>query len=108
MITSPQLIDGLQLKRGTIMLGDLINSLDRPDVAASVLATLDPTVAASIAERAAASALPPPDFMARAVRDFVERADDDRWFQLLTIMRKAEDPGLAAVHAILQRCTADS
>lgn len=90
------------------MLGDLINSLDHPDVAAALLATLDPIVAASIAERAAATALTPPDFMAGAVRDFVERADDDRWFQLLTIMRKAEDPGLAAVHAILKWSTADS
>ena len=41
------------------------------------------------------------DFAARAVRDFVELADDERWFQLLTIIRKAQNPGVAAIQAIL-------
>jgi len=36
------------------------------------------------------------------VRAFVEQADDDLWFQLLTVMRKSDDPGLAAVQAILR------
>jgi hypothetical protein len=90
------------------MLGELIKNLDRPDVAASLLATLDPIIAATIAERAAATASTPPDFMAKTVRDFVERADDDRWFQLVTIIRKAEDPGLAAVHTILKWAVAGS
>lgn len=40
-------------------------------------------------------------FAAGAVRDLVDRADDDQWAQLVTIMRKAEDPGLAAIQAIL-------
>ena len=42
-----------------------------------------------------------------AVRDFVERADDELWLQLLTMMRKAEDPGLAAIQAILGWLAAD-
>jgi len=84
------------------MLGDLITHLDRPDVAANVLTTLDPIVALQIAKRAAAETMTSADFVAGAVRDFVERADDDLWFQLLTIIRKAEDPGLAAIQTILQ------
>jgi hypothetical protein len=48
------------------------------------------------------------DFTAGAVRDFVERADDERWLQLLTIMRKAENPGLAAIQAILGWVAADA
>jgi hypothetical protein len=47
------------------------------------------------------------DFIAGAVREFVERADDELWLQLLTIMRKAEDPGLVAVQAILGWVVAD-
>ena len=43
----------------------------------------------------------------RAVREFVERADDELWLQLLTIMRKAEDPGLVAIQAILGWVVAD-
>ena len=48
------------------------------------------------------------DFTAGAVRDFVERAGDELWLQLLTIMRKAEDPGLTAIHAILGWVFADA
>jgi hypothetical protein len=83
------------------MLGDLIANLDRPDVAAAVLATLDPNVATQIERRAAAAAMIVPDFIAGAVREFMERADDELWLQLLTIMRKAEDPGLVAIQTIL-------
>jgi hypothetical protein len=42
------------------------------------------------------------DFAAGAVREFVERAEDDLWFQLLTIIRQAEDPGLAALQTVLR------
>jgi uncharacterized membrane protein len=89
------------------MLGDLIANLDRPNVAAAVLTTMDPIVAARIERRAAAAAMAVADFAADAVRDFVERADDELWLQLLTIMRKAENPGLAAVQAILGWVAAD-
>ena len=41
------------------------------------------------------------DFVAGAVRTFVDSSDDDLWFQLLTVMRKAEDPGLVAVQTIV-------
>jgi hypothetical protein len=89
------------------MLGDLIANLDHPDVAAAVLTTMDPIVATRIERRAAAAAMTTADFVAGAVRDFVERADDESWLQLLTIMRKAEDPGLAAIQAILRWVAAD-
>jgi hypothetical protein len=88
-------------------LGDLIANLDHPNVAASVLSTMDPIVAARIEGRAAAAAMTVADFTAGAVRDFVERADDEHWLQLLTIMREAEDPGLAAIQAILGWLAAD-
>ena len=93
---------------GWIMLGDLIANLDRPDVTAAVLTTLDPIVATRIEQRAAAAAMAVADFAARAVRDFVEQADDERWFQLLTIIRKAENPGVAAIQAILGWVAADA
>jgi hypothetical protein len=35
------------------------------------------------------------------VRSFVETASDDLWTQLVGIMNRAEDPGLAAMRAIL-------
>jgi hypothetical protein len=90
------------------MLGDLIAKLDRPDVTAAVLTTLDPIVAIRIEQRAAAAAMAVADFAARAVRDFVEQADDERWFQLLTIIRKVENPGVAAIQTILGWVAADA
>jgi hypothetical protein len=42
------------------------------------------------------------EFAAGAVREFVEHAEDDLWFQLLTVIRKSEEPGLAAVQTILR------
>jgi hypothetical protein len=87
---------------GEMMLGDLIAMLDRPGVAAAVLATLDRPTLLQIEYRAAAESMGVADFAAGAVREFVERAADDLWFQLLTIMRRPEDPGLAAVQTVLR------
>ena len=83
------------------MLGELIAQLDRPDVAAGVLKTLDPHTAGQLERRAAAASMTVADFVAGAVREFVEHAGDDLWFQLLTIVRKSDDPGLTAVQTIL-------
>lgn len=84
------------------MLGDLIAQIDQPSVAARMIDTLDPDLQVQFAKRAAAAAMSPPDFAAGAVREFMDGAGDDLWFQLLTIMRKADDPGLAAIQTILE------
>jgi len=76
------------------VLGELIAQLDRPDVAAGVLTTLDPRIARQLERRADAASMTVADFAAGAVREFV---DDDLWFQLLTIIRKSDDPSLTAV-----------
>jgi hypothetical protein len=83
------------------VLGELIAQLDRPDVAASVLTTLDPRIGGQLERRASAASMTVADFAAGAVREFVDHADDDLWFQLLTIVRKSDDPSLAAVQTIL-------
>jgi hypothetical protein len=87
------------------VLGDLIAGLDRPDVVESVLATLAPPIRQRLEARAAAASMSVPDFAAGAVREFVERADDDLWFQMLTLIRQAEEPGLVAVQTILRWVT---
>ena len=84
------------------MLGDLIAQLDRPDVTAGVLATLNPAVSESIGHRAADLSMSAAEFVTGAVREFIESASDDLWFQLLTHIRKADDPGLVAVQTILR------
>lgn len=87
------------------MLGDLITQLDRPEVVEEVLAGLAPPVREQLALRAAAAGMTVPGFAAGAMREFVERADDDLWFQLLTVMRKSDEPGLAAVRTVLRWVT---
>ncbi len=84
------------------MLGDLIAALEQPEVVADVLSTLHPDLAAKVAERAAQASMSVGDFSSGAVRAFLDEADDDLWFQLLTVIRKSEDPGLAAVQTILR------
>jgi hypothetical protein len=66
------------------------------------MTTLHFDVARQIERRAAAASMPLADFVAGAVREFLDNADDDQWFQLLTIVRKSDDPGLAAVQTILR------
>lgn len=83
------------------MLGDLIAELDRPEVIEAVLGTLRPAVRQQLEARAADASMTVADFAAGAVREFVEYADDDLWFQMLTVMRQTDDPGIAAVQTIL-------
>jgi hypothetical protein len=84
------------------VLGDLIAQLDQPGVCAKVLDTLDPSLQRQLTGCADAASMSPAEFAAGAVREFVEQADDDLWFQLLTVIRKSEHPGLVAVQTILK------
>lgn len=90
------------------MLGDLIAQLDRPEIVEEVLAGLNPLAREQLRQRAADAQMTVPDFAAGAVREFVERADDDLWFQLLTLIRQADEPGLVAVRTILRWVTEPS
>ncbi|MFI5014236.1 MAG: hypothetical protein ACHQAY_18005 [Hyphomicrobiales bacterium] len=84
------------------MLGTLIDSLDDPDVAAGVVEALDePILARRLDAVAETQGLPVADLMASTVRSFMETASDDLFVQLMGIMSRAEDPGLAALRAIL-------
>jgi hypothetical protein len=84
------------------MLGDLIAGLDRPEVIEAVLATVSPVIRQRLEARAAEASMTVADFAAGAVREFVEYADDELWFQMLSVMRKTDDPGIAAVQTILR------
>ena len=84
------------------MLGELIGQLDDPETAAAVVATLEPQARDDLTRRADSLSMSVEAFVSGAVHEFVERADDDLWFQLITVIRKSEDPGLAAVQTILR------
>lgn len=91
------------------MLGELIARLDRPEVAAATLIALgDPELMARIESRAAASGSTTAQYVARTARRFVDRADDDQWLRIVGIMGRADDPGLAALRAILRHSLEDA
>jgi hypothetical protein len=86
------------------MLGVLIDSLDDPNVAESLLGALAAPALTDRLERAAArEAAPIAQVLASTVRYFMETASEDHWVQLIGIMSRAEDPGLAVIRAILTK-----
>lgn len=91
------------------MLGSLIASLDDPKVAMTLLATLDePALLRRLAVAAEESGRPTADIVGTVVRHFVETASDDIWTQLIGIMNRSENPGLAAIRAILEKALPQS
>jgi hypothetical protein len=86
------------------MLGQLIESLDDPAAASTLLTALDdPAILARLSAAAEMGGEAPADILASHVRGFIETASDDLWTQLIGIMSRSEDPGLAAVRAILNK-----
>ena len=86
------------------MLGKLIDSLDDPKVALGLVAAVnEPSLHARLGVAADTACRPPADVVASTVRGFLDSASDDDWVQLVGIMNRAEDPGLAALRAILEK-----
>jgi len=86
------------------MLGNLIASLEDPKAAMAIIAAFnEPALLARLAAAADASGRSPVDIVGSAVRNFVDTASDDLWTQLIGLMNRAQDPGLAAMRAILEK-----
>ena len=86
------------------MFGTLLASLDNPQTATALINALGMEGLADRLEKAAAAdAAEPATYLATIVRSFMETASDDHFVQLMSIMNRAEDPGLAAVRAILTK-----
>ena len=86
------------------MLGQLIASLDDPKIAAGIAAAIeDAALLRRLSVAAEAAGRPPAEVMAATVRGFLDSACDDHWLQLVGIMNRAPDPGLAAIRAILAK-----
>jgi hypothetical protein len=86
------------------MLGNLIASLEDPGVAMGLVAAFEePVLLTRLAAAAEASDRLPAEIVGSAVRNFLDTASDDHWTQLIGLMNRAEDPGLAAMRAILEK-----
>ncbi|MGO4558159.1 hypothetical protein [Mesorhizobium sp. 2RAF21] len=70
----------------------------------AIVAAIDePALSARLTAVADDSGCSPADIVGSAVRNFVDTAPDDLWTQLIGIMNRAQDPGLAAMRAILEK-----
>lgn len=86
------------------MFGALIASLDNPQAMTALIGALDMEGLDERLEKAAAAeAMEAHDYLATIVRSFLEMASDDDFVQLVGVMNRADDPGLAAVRAILRK-----
>jgi len=84
--------------------GTLLASLDNPQTVERLIDALGVEgLAKRLENAAAAEAMEPADYFAAIVRSFMETASDDHFVQLIGIMNRSEDPGLAAVRAILNK-----
>lgn len=82
------------------MLGEIVDRLDNPAIAAALLRQLDePDLEVRLA--VIGEGQPSAEAMAAMVRRFLDTASDDHWVRLIGIMSRAEDPALEALRAIL-------
>ncbi len=90
------------------MLGDFIARIDEPFIAEQALIEAgELALLANVSEAAGQLGFEVAPFIALAVRRFIERADDEAWLQLVGVMGKSEEPGHAALAAILRRAVKD-
>jgi peptidyl-prolyl cis-trans isomerase C len=87
---------------GSATLGDFLGEGSAAQRLEPWLAATDPGLAARVAKAAEAAGEPVLAFVQAAMADFVGAADDERWTNLISAARDAEDPALACLAAVLR------
>jgi peptidyl-prolyl cis-trans isomerase C len=90
------------IRPASATLGDLLSERGAARRLEPWLAATQPDLAARVAAAAAAAGEPVVDFVQAAMADFVDTADDERWTNLISAARDAEDPALACLAAVLR------
>ncbi|MFI4976033.1 MAG: peptidylprolyl isomerase [Caulobacterales bacterium] len=90
-----------EVSDGSVCLGDFLGGGPAAERVAPWLAARDPALAARVSDAAAAAACEPAVLVRSATAEFVNRADDEAWTQLISAAQGASDPALAAIAAIL-------
>lgn len=86
-----------------MMLGDLIRSMDDPEIATKAIGAIrDTDLLARISAAAAAAGMPVSEYVASSVRVFANTAADEAWITLIGKCQAHSDPGLAALTFILE------
>lgn len=90
-----------RLGEGSLSLGELLANGASASRLESWLDATDPTLAGQVREAAAAVELDVLGFVNRAVRRFVDTADDESWTHLISASQGAADPAIAAMASLL-------
>lgn len=90
------------VRTGSATLGDFLAGGAAAHRLESWLAATHPDLAARVARAADTAGEPVADFVQAAMADFVDTADDERWTNLISAARDADDPALACLAAVLR------
>ncbi|HEY0649345.1 peptidylprolyl isomerase [Phenylobacterium sp.] len=90
------------VREGCATLGDLLGEHGPAERLEAWLTAADPDLARRLAEAAAAAGEAVADFAQAAMADFVAEANDERWTNLISAARDAEDPALACLTNVLR------
>jgi hypothetical protein len=81
-----------------MILGDVIARLEDETVAAEMLLRLDDLgLVAEMTRRAADAGVPLGRYATWAVRHYADSAPDDEWTQLIGVLGRTDDPGVACL-----------
>lgn len=87
---------------GSLSLGQMLSDDASAERLEAWIEGTDPKLAVRIREAATASDLDVAAFVRRAVRHFVDNADDESWTQLISASQGAVDPAVAAMASLLK------
>lgn len=91
-----------EVRGGSVTLGDFIGDQASAERLESWLAAVDPELARRLADAAAAAGESAADYTQAAMAEFVAEANDERWTNLISAARDAEDPALACLATVLR------
>ncbi len=87
---------------GAPSLGQMLSDDASADRLEAWMDATDPALAGRVRAAAAAEDLQLATFVRRAVRHFVDHADDEKWTQLISATQGADDPAVAAMTSLLK------
>jgi peptidyl-prolyl cis-trans isomerase C len=87
---------------GAPSLGEMLSDDASADRLEAWIDATDSALADRVRAAAAAEDLPVVTFVRRAVRHFVDHADDEKWTQLISAIQGAADPAVAAMASLLK------
>ncbi|MFN3582659.1 peptidylprolyl isomerase [Phenylobacterium sp.] len=90
------------VREGSATLGDFLTDAGAAARLEPWLAAVDPGLLERVRQAARDAGEPVADFVQAAMAEFVAEANDERWTNLISAARDAEDPALAGLAAVLR------